>query len=92
MIGKIPSSTLVDLFLGYDWGNFSVELFATNIFDERNELSRFVVCSICTQVQDRPGPSADVRPEGRGRSSSEPRRSALRELRLRRAALVAALR
>ena len=36
------SSTLVDLFAGYDWQNYSFELFATNVFDERNELSRFV--------------------------------------------------
>ena len=27
---------------------FQFELFGTNIFDERNELSRFVVCGICT--------------------------------------------
>jgi len=51
LIGKIKASTVVDLFAGYDWGNYSVELFGTNIFDERNELSRFVVCSICTQVK-----------------------------------------
>jgi outer membrane receptor protein involved in Fe transport len=54
-IGKLHSSTLVDLFAGYDWGNYSFELFGTNIFDERNELSRFVVCSICTQVKIVPG-------------------------------------
>jgi iron complex outermembrane recepter protein len=55
LIGRIKSSTLVDLFAGYEWGNYSVELFGTNIFDERNELSRFVVCSICTQVKIVPG-------------------------------------
>jgi outer membrane receptor protein involved in Fe transport len=55
MLGKIKSSTLVDLFLGYDWGRYSAELFATNVFDERNELSRLVVCSICTQVKIVPG-------------------------------------
>jgi outer membrane receptor protein involved in Fe transport len=55
LIGNLHSSTLVDLFAGYDWGNYSVELFGTNIFDERNELSRFVVCSICTQVKIVPG-------------------------------------
>ena len=55
LIGKIRASTVVDLFTGYDWGNYSVELFGTNIFDERNELSRFVVCSICTQVKIVPG-------------------------------------
>ncbi len=55
LLGKIKSSTLIDLFAGYTWGNYSVELFGTNIFDERNELSRLVVCSICTQVKIVPG-------------------------------------
>jgi len=55
MLGKLKSSTLIDLFVGYDWGKFNVELFGSNIFDERNELSRFVVCSICTQVKIVPG-------------------------------------
>lgn len=54
-IGKIRSSTVVDLFLGYDWGRYSAELFATNLFDERNQLSRFVVCGACTQVKIVPG-------------------------------------
>ena len=48
-VGRIRSSTLVDLFAGYDWASYSVELFAKNLFDERNDVSRFVVCSICTQ-------------------------------------------
>jgi len=55
LIGKIKASTLVDLFVGYDWSRFSAELFATNIFDDRNELSRFVVCSVCTQTKIIPG-------------------------------------
>ncbi|MEO8547527.1 MAG: TonB-dependent receptor [Sphingomicrobium sp.] len=55
LLGKLHASTLVDLFAGYDWGNYSIELFGSNIFDERNELSRFVVCSICTQVKIVPG-------------------------------------
>jgi outer membrane receptor protein involved in Fe transport len=55
IIGKIRSSTLVDLFFGYDWSHYSAELFATNVFDERNELSRFVVCGACTQVKIVPG-------------------------------------
>jgi outer membrane receptor protein involved in Fe transport len=53
--GKIKASTLVDLFLGYDWGRYSAEVFASNLFDERNQLSRFVVCSICDQVKIVPG-------------------------------------
>lgn len=55
LIGKIKASTVVDLFAGYDWGNYNFELFAANVFDDRNELSRFVVCSICTQVKIVPG-------------------------------------
>lgn len=55
LIGKIKASTLVDLFLGYDWGSYNAELFATNVFDERNQIARLVVCSICTQVKIIPG-------------------------------------
>jgi outer membrane receptor protein involved in Fe transport len=55
LLGRLKSSTLVDLFAGYSWKNYNVELFGSNIFDERNELSRFVVCSICTQVKIVPG-------------------------------------
>lgn len=54
-LGKIRASTLVDLFAGFDWKSYNVELFATNVFDERNELSRFVVCSICTNTKIVPG-------------------------------------
>ena len=35
---------MVDLFAGYDWRNMSFELFATNIFDKRNQLSKFTIC------------------------------------------------
>jgi outer membrane receptor protein involved in Fe transport len=55
ILGNIRASTVVDLFAGYDWSNYSFELFTTNVFDERNELSRLVVCSICTQVKIIPG-------------------------------------
>ena len=34
---------------------YSAELFATNLFDERNELSRFVACSVCTVAYVLPG-------------------------------------
>ena len=54
-LGRLKSSTLVDLFLGYDWRNYSAELFATNVFDSRNELARFVACSICTRTYVLPG-------------------------------------
>ena len=54
-LGRIRASTLVDTFLGYTWGNYSAELFATNLFDKRNDLVRFVACSICTQTKITPG-------------------------------------
>ncbi|NUR44623.1 MAG: TonB-dependent receptor [Sphingomonas sp.] len=53
--GKLRSSTLVDLFAGLDWPNYSLEIFATNVFDERNELSRFTACGSCTRALVVPG-------------------------------------
>ena len=53
--GTLHAYTLVDLFAGYDWQKYNVELFATNVFDKRNELSRGVSCSICTNVHIVPG-------------------------------------
>jgi len=53
--GTVPGYTLVDLFAGYDWSKYTLELFGTNIFDKRNQLSRGVVCSICTNVHINPG-------------------------------------
>jgi outer membrane receptor protein involved in Fe transport len=54
-LGRLRASTLVDTFIGYTWDRFSAELFATNLFDDRNELVRFVACSICTQTKITPG-------------------------------------
>lgn len=53
--GTLKAYTLVDLYAGYDWQKYSVELFATNIFDTRNQLSRGVSCSICDNVHIIPG-------------------------------------
>jgi outer membrane receptor protein involved in Fe transport len=53
--GTLPAYTLVDLFGGYDWSKYSLELFATNVFDKRNQLSRGVSCSICTNIHIVPG-------------------------------------
>jgi outer membrane receptor protein involved in Fe transport len=51
-LGTLPAYTIVDLYAGYDWRNMSFELFGTNIFDKRNQLSRFVVCgSFCSAPQ-----------------------------------------
>ena len=53
--GNLPASTLVDLFAGYNWNNYSVELYGTNIFDKRNQLSRGLPCGACTYVLIIPG-------------------------------------
>ena len=53
--GRIRSSTLVDLFAGFDWPRYSLEIYGTNIFDERNELSRFTACGSCTRALVVPG-------------------------------------
>ena len=53
--GTLKAYTLVDLFAGYDWKQYSIELFSTNIFDTRNQLSRFTVCGGCTNVHIVPG-------------------------------------
>lgn len=48
--GKIRASTTVDLFAGLDWPKYSLEIYGTNIFDDRNELSRFTACGSCTRA------------------------------------------
>ncbi len=54
-LGKIRASTLVDLYAGLDWPRWNIEIFASNIFDKRNDLSRFVNCGSCTKVVVVPG-------------------------------------
>ena len=46
---------MVDTFLGYSWGDYTAELFSTNLFDKRNDLVRFTACGGCTQVRIVPG-------------------------------------
>ena len=48
--GRIKASTLVDLFAGLDWPSWSLEVFGTNVLDDRNELSRFTACGSCTRA------------------------------------------
>jgi outer membrane receptor protein involved in Fe transport len=55
VVGRLRAYSLLDLFVGYDWDKYSAELFGTNIFDKRNQLSRFVVCGGCDQVHIVPG-------------------------------------
>jgi outer membrane receptor protein involved in Fe transport len=53
--GQLKAAALVDLFAGLDWPGYSLEVFATNVFDKRNELSRFVACGSCTRALVVPG-------------------------------------
>jgi iron complex outermembrane recepter protein len=53
--GKLRSATLVDLFAGLDWPSYNVEIFATNVFDKRNDLSRGTACGSCTRALVVPG-------------------------------------
>jgi outer membrane receptor protein involved in Fe transport len=53
--GKLHSAALVDLFAGLDWPKYNLEVFGTNIFDKRNELSRFTACGSCTRALVVPG-------------------------------------
>jgi len=53
--GRLRAATLVDLYAGLDWPNWNAELFATNVFDKRNDLSRFTACGSCTRALVVPG-------------------------------------
>jgi len=53
--GKLHAATLVDLFAGLDFSRWNIEAFATNVFDKRNELSRFTGCGSCTRALVVPG-------------------------------------
>ena len=54
-LGKLRAYTLVDLAAGVDFRRFDVELFVQNLFDKRNDLSRFTSCSSCTRTLVVPG-------------------------------------
>ncbi|MES2001497.1 MAG: TonB-dependent receptor [Pseudomonadota bacterium] len=54
-LGKIRSSTSVDLFAGLDWPRWNIEAFATNLLNSRNEISRFVNCGSCFRTLVVPG-------------------------------------
>ncbi|WP_179504441.1 MULTISPECIES: TonB-dependent receptor domain-containing protein [unclassified Sphingomonas] len=48
-LGRINAFTQFNLALGSEWDKYSLELFATNVFDERGDLARFAQCGSCTQ-------------------------------------------
>jgi len=47
--GRINAFTQFNLALGSEWDKFSIELFATNVFDKRGDISRYAQCGSCTQ-------------------------------------------
>ncbi len=49
LLGDLEAFATVGLSLGYDWGDWSAELFASNLFDERGQLSRYQQCGSCSQ-------------------------------------------
>ena len=53
--GKIRGAVLFDGFAGLDWPRYNLELFAINLLDKRNDLSRGVSCGSCTRVLIVPG-------------------------------------
>jgi outer membrane receptor protein involved in Fe transport len=53
--GELHAATLVDLFAGLDWPTWSLELFGTNIFDKRIDISRQTACGSCTRALVVPG-------------------------------------
>lgn len=54
-LGKIRGAALVDVFAGLDWPRYSIEIYAANLFDKRNDLSRGVNCGSCTRTLIVPG-------------------------------------
>lgn len=48
-LGRLSSFTTADVATGIDWDKFTAELFITNLFDSRGQLSRFQNCGQCDQ-------------------------------------------
>ncbi len=48
-LGRLKAFTTADLAAGLDWDKFTAQLFATNLFDSRGQLSRFQNCGQCDQ-------------------------------------------
>lgn len=48
-IGELPAFATLNLAFGADFGMFNLELFASNVLDERGQLSRFLQCGNCGQ-------------------------------------------
>ncbi len=48
-LGRLPAFTTLDLAAGVKFGEFSIEAFLDNAWDERAQISRFQACGACTQ-------------------------------------------
>jgi len=48
-IGRLPAYTTGNLALGAEWGKYTLELFARNLWDERGQIARFIQCGSCYQ-------------------------------------------
>jgi outer membrane receptor protein involved in Fe transport len=49
LTGRLKAFSTVDFAAGFDWDHFTTEIFLSNAFDERGELSRFQECGQCFQ-------------------------------------------
>ncbi|MEK6542339.1 MAG: TonB-dependent receptor [Pseudomonadota bacterium] len=48
-LGRLEGFTTVGLSFGIDWSSWTFEAFASNLFDERGQLTRFQQCGACSQ-------------------------------------------
>jgi iron complex outermembrane receptor protein len=49
-LGQQPAYATVDFTTGAEKGNFTVDLFVTNLFDKRGEIFRYSQCSSCGPI------------------------------------------
>ncbi len=49
-LGRLPAYTTADFAAGIEFGNFSIEGFVDNAFDERAEITRFAECGSCLRT------------------------------------------
>ncbi len=47
--GRLEAYTTVNLAFGLDWDSWTFQAFASNVFDERGQISRFQQCGNCSQ-------------------------------------------
>jgi outer membrane receptor protein involved in Fe transport len=54
-LGRIRASTLVDFSAGIDLRTYELEFFVNNLFDKRNDLTRYSNCGSCLRTVITPG-------------------------------------